>query len=444
MPWKFIRSTDADLARGRERTLQRIDAWWAAFAQVAPNAEALVRVGRSSELAAWMRGQLDVIDPRLGWEAGVEDEGGNCYLVITPEQEWSLRPMVRSLVDRAPLIAGWKFHAYRPPLGAEAAAPRVRAETGQVMGISMIAPRIGARNRVDLLFQHKLARTDAAAAKRAATAASRCLLGEETFLQWIGDIDVTAPSRESGWENFLLPQRLRPTITSLTQSIVNTLPDRPYWKIHTRELESAAFKYDPSPADDYPMQEDLVVGTNLIPEFRRAVASKAPFFSSSFSRQGETFGYLKIDSADLSMDERLVRRQKFEERIHVPLRKAECARVVGSGTGLRYLYYDLAITDIAKTIETVRAQLLKKGLPDRSWLLFYDAELRGEYIGLRSGSPPPPEPRPEEKPKAEPPPAATTTAAETDETPPHGSDMMPPPEGPWLNDPLPSMEDPLR
>jgi hypothetical protein len=386
-------------------------------------------------LAAWMRGQLDAIDPRLGWEAGLDEEGGTCYLVVTPEQEWSLRPMARSLVDRAPLITGWKFYSYRPPLSAEAAAPRVRAETGQVMGISMIAPRIGARNRVDLLFQHKLARTDPAAARRAAEVASRCLLGEETFFQWVGDIDVTAPSRESGWENFLLPQRLRPTITSLTQSIVNTLPDRPYWKIHTRELESAAFKYDPPPADDYPMQEDLVVGTNLIPEFRRAVASKAPFFSASFSRHAETFGYLKIDASDLSMDERLVRRQKFEERIHVPLRKAECGRVVGSGTGLRYLYYDIAITDIAKTIEVVRAQLLKKGLPDRSWLLFYDAELRGEYIGLRSGSPPPPEPRPVEKPKTEPPPQT--------ETAPHESNMMPP-EGEWMNDPLPSMEDPLR
>jgi hypothetical protein len=437
MPWKFIRSTDAELARARERTLQRIDAWWAAFAEAAPQAEALVRAGRSGDLGPWMRGQLDVIDPRLNWEAGVEEEGGNCYLVVTPETEWSLRPMARSLVDRAPVVTGWRFYAYRPPLSAEAAAARVRAETGQVMGISMIAPRIGARNRVDLLFQHKLARTDLAAGKRAAAAAARSLLGEETFFQWVGDIDVVAPSRESGWENFLLPQRLRTTLTSLTQSIVNTLPAKPYWQIHTRELESAAFKYDPLPADDYGLQEDLVVGTNLIPEFRRAVASKLPFFSSSFSRQGETFGYLKIDASDASMDQRLVRRQKFEERIHVPLRKAECARVVGSGTGLRYLYYDLAITDIAKTIATVRTQLLKKGLPDRSWLLFYDAELRDEYIGLRSGSPPPPEPRRVEKPKDEPP------QTERAETGPHESNMIPP-EGEWLNDPLPTMEDPLR
>ena len=51
MPWKFIRSTDAELARGRERTLQRIDAWWAAFAQAAPQAEALIRAGRSGTWA---------------------------------------------------------------------------------------------------------------------------------------------------------------------------------------------------------------------------------------------------------------------------------------------------------------------------------------------------------------------------------------------------------
>ena len=47
--------------------------------------------------------------------------------------------------------------------------------------------------------------------------------------------------------------------------------------------------------------------------------------------------------------------------------------------------------DVVKTLEAVRRRLLAlEVLPARSWLLFYDAELSGEYIGLRSASPRPP------------------------------------------------------
>jgi hypothetical protein len=39
-------------------------------------------------------------------------------------------------------------------------------------------------------------------------------------------------------------------------------------------------------------------------------------------------------------------------------------------------------------------------LPVRSWLIFYDAEFAGEYIGLRSATPPPPLWQPPREPDA--------------------------------------------
>ena len=395
MRWKFIRSSDQAAIQQREAMLQKIAAWWDAFAHSLHDVEAHLHTADWSQLHAWTADHLHAVEPRLSFEFGTDPEEGY-YLVITPESAWNLRPMVQTLLQRAPRLAGWHFYGYRPPMPHEAALAKVKDETGHLLSMTTVQPAIGARHRIDLLYQTKLAATDHEAAKHAAHALSRRLLGDDVYYQWIGDIEVSEPRREAGWDRFLLLQRLRPTVLSLADLITKQLPDRPYYQVHTRDLASLPYKLDPPPAEDYAGQADLVVGTSMIAEFRRAVTSPCPFFSASFARHGELFGYLKIDAGELSMDDRLVRRQKWEERIHVPLRKAEAGRIIGSGTGLRYLYYELAISDLPKTIETVRKALVHKGLPDRSWLLFYDAELSGEYIGLRSGSPPPPAEPPKE------------------------------------------------
>lgn len=431
MPWKYIRSSDEASVQNRTQSLARIAAWWDAFVAAVPDLERGAREGPPEPVRAWLDAQLAAVDPNLRGEVHVGEEGGYT-LVVTPETHFHLRPMVQTLLQRAPDVTGWKVRGDRPALAAEAALARVKAETGHGLTMATALPQIGARHRVDLQFQMKLALTDGAAARVAAAALTRHLLGEDLYYQWVADIDVSEPIREAGWDRFLLPQRLRPVVMNLIESITKQLPDRPYYQIHTRELESIPYKLDPAPAEDYGGQDDLVVGTNYIPDFRRAINGKYPFFSSNYSRYGETFCYLKIDAGELSMDERLVRRQKWEERIHVPLRKSEAGRIVGSGTGLRYFYYEIAMTDLQKTVETIRKALLHKGLPDRSWLLFYDAELAGEYVGLRSGSPPPPA-------------VASRQASSQPPAPPRSSE--PSDESDWadataMTDPLPAVEQP--
>ena len=65
------------------------------------------------------------------------------------------------------------------------------------------------------------------------------------------------------------------------------------------------------PARDFAKQTDLEVGTSVVREMRRALDSGIPFYSASFSRRGETFCYLKIDTGDLSMEDRFVRKQRL-------------------------------------------------------------------------------------------------------------------------------------
>lgn len=63
---------------------------------------------------------------------------------------------------------------------------------------------------------------------------------------------------------------------------------------------------------------------------------------------------------------------------------------IGGGMGLRYAYIDMAQTDVPAVIAAVRERMQAGGLARRSWILFFDADPAGEWIGIYDDSPAPP------------------------------------------------------
>ena len=61
--------------------------------------------------------------------------------------------------------------------------------------------------------------------------------------------------------------------------------------------------------------------------------------------------------------------------------------VVGGGTGLRYSYVDLALTDPEKGLGQVVDVLRKGKIVKRAWILFFDDVYRAEWVGVWEDSP---------------------------------------------------------
>jgi hypothetical protein len=369
----------------REATVQKISSFWDEFAARRGQIEAHLAGQSPSDVPAWMNAQLAAIHPRLRWEFG-QDLGGR-YLVITPEAAHHLRPMNETIIRRAPELAGWSFREYRPAHEPEELPPLVRARTGHLMGSTTVQARMGDYRLLDFVFQSLLAGHDEKAALEVAWAAADYLLGEDIVQRWVGHVDVVEMSHALT-HSFLPLARVRSIVLDLISSVMSVLPDRPYWKMPP--LAKMEVKFRPSKRDEYAGQDDAMFGTTVIPELREA-SVKPGFSSSRFSRQGETFCYLKIDASDVQLEERYKRKKMIEEAMDAQLRDDGVGAVVATATGHKYLYFDLAVVDVVKTLEATRRRLLAlELLPTRSWLLFYDAELAGEYIGLGSASPCPP------------------------------------------------------
>ena len=112
------------------------------------------------------------------------------------------------------------------------------------------------------------------------------------------------------------------------------------------------------------------------------------FYSERFSRHGESFCYLKIDGSEgLDQDGGFSDRGSIEEAIDEVLIPARAGCVIGGGTGLRYSYIDVALSDAAAAIPLIRRRLRAGKIPWRTWLVFFDAPLAHEWVGIYGGTP---------------------------------------------------------
>ncbi len=391
MRWLFSNPADREESAAKAAIEEKIDQWWAEFAKRADDLDALFHRHQKWDLPEWMARNLQAIDSCLCWEYGQAVKGPGHRLVITPESERHLRPMIRSLLEKAPKLTAWEFYPYRLPESMENALATVKGRTGGDLSGVLARVQAGENNRIDLCFHSPrcLESGDSQTSKDGFVAAET-LLGEEVLDTWLGAID--AEPMPKGRLGLLPLERLAPTVAALIDSIRSQLHDRPFWEIDVRaeDYNWSSFKIDPPEREDYPAQLDMFVGVTPYVPMSMAAHSGLPFSSARFSRFGETFCYLKMDGMD-GLDARHFQdRGDIEDALDARLVPARLGRTLGGGTGRRYSYIDLALVDVPKSIAELRKVLCEGNIPKRTWLLFHDAELADEWIGIWDDAPPPP------------------------------------------------------
>lgn len=394
MRWRYAETLD-ELAR-RQEILNQIDAWWHAFGERANDIDRFFTEGGDIDLPQFLAANLQTIEPRLMWEFGPGTDGDGHRLVMTAESDHELGPLVDAILERAPTLERWQFFKFRVADSAEQAANVVEARTQRdITGWKARPVRDG--KKVNLtFFAPGLARTDRDQAAADAVVAADALLGEEMVNKWVGFIDVEKLKSGRGFLGLgrdrlaeaIELDALRSACDDLVASIRDELPQQPQFALEDAET-GFVYELEPEEAEDYSRATDMFVGTGTIDGFVEAV--RAPLFHSTmFSSCGETFCYLKLDGKGRSPEERLADKNEIDDALDEVLRGERCGCSVGGGTGLRYSYVDLALTDVAKAIDLIRPVLRRRNVPTRSWILFYDSDLADEWIGTYDRTPPPP------------------------------------------------------
>tara|TARA_R110002072_G_scaffold99678_1_gene219235 strand:- start:1026 stop:2144 length:1119 start_codon:yes stop_codon:yes gene_type:complete len=364
--------------------LEGIDRWWSAFESHCETIDQYFTRGVAFDVSAFMDDHLKAISPELMWEFGRAKEKEGHRLVITPETERELRPLVRTLLQRAPALSRWEFYGHRlpePDMVEVMIEARVRRKVEEVKGRALR----GENHRIDVEF-YLPSLSDVDERSHAAFVAAETLFGEELLDEWIGVVESTEALGSAEW---LGVEDLAREARAILQTIRESLPDRPCHEV-SEEADWSMIELRPSEADDYPDQADLFIAKTMVMEMWRTAHDGSPFSSSRFSRLGETFCYLKLDGKEGIEEEGFEDKSQIEDALDRSLAAEGLGCCIGGGTGWRYSYIDLALTDLPSAIQVIKRVLRAGRVPSRSWLLFFDDHWRDEWIGIWEDTPPPP------------------------------------------------------
>ncbi len=399
MRWVFLEPSATEENAERAVIVDRIDNWWRAFGSKIDELTALFSRRSEWDLPDWMHRHLHAIDERLMWEFGQAVSKQGHRLVITPETQRQLRPMVDEILRRAPKIDGWEFYSHRLPEAVEDAQAGVEGRCGGSIEGWRVHAAPGEQNRIDLrFFVPGLRPNDDELAMRQAFVATEALVGEALLDRWIGRIEAAPAevrrglfgkrkSSVDGLSDAIPIAGLRDAVTGVIERIRGGLPDQPHY-MWSEKAQWTLMKLSPEDAPDYTDQDDLFVAKT--PNLSLWAASRSgSFFDERFTRCGERFCYVKIDGSEGTDECQFADKAEIEDALDAALRPAGLGCQIGGGTGRRYSYIELALTDLTRGLQVVRERLREGKAPRRTWLLFHNDELRGEWVGVYEDGPAP-------------------------------------------------------
>jgi hypothetical protein len=362
----------------------RIDSWWRAFVAAAPKLDDYFHGDCRWDLAGWMRENLGVVDERIMWEFGPGTGGCGQRLVLTPEAEHRLRPLVDVVLARAPKLDGWEFHAHRLAEDLTEALRTVAERTSVEFYGWQAHADLTDEGLIDVVLSPPFALSEKEEARAAAPLLVESLVGEELMDLWIGDIEIGSHTGSGPLGD------LAPIVRALVEAQRARLPRLPYWR-RAREGPWTLLRLAPRTGQsDFAGQQDMLIAKTMDLDLWKALHGQRPFQSRRFSRSGELMATLKIDGAGCLPGDGVVDKASIEDAIADTLEPLKLGGQIGGGTGLRYSYIDLALTNVEAAMDALCPVLRAARLPRRTWLLFFDADLGDEWIPLWDDSPAPP------------------------------------------------------
>lgn len=387
MRWDFINPHEPEDDRRKAAVVGIIDRWWQRFAAAEKVIAASFSRKSDLDVVAFMHDHLAAVDQRLMWEFGPGLRGGH-RLVITPESQRQLRPLLRTLLERVPELPGWEFYPHRLP-EPELLARALKARLGKSAKGLLVRAAPSATRGVDLDFALP-GESELDTVFRIAFVSTETVLGEEVLDTWIDRIDTRPEAEGNGW----LPVAALPGLVATNLEALHALrPEMPFaeWALSTKWT---LLELKPADKPDYPRQDDMWLAKTPLVDLFRATRRAASFSSSRFSARGEKFCYLKTDGSEELDPDGFADKAEIEDAVDAALGPERLGGNVGGGTGRRYSYVDMAVTDVRRALDVVLPALRAGKLPKRSWILFFDAEWQDEWVGVWPDSPPPPQPEP--------------------------------------------------
>lgn len=385
MRFRFQDPANIAESSGRHQMVTKIDHWWSQFRSRTKDLEAAFEGSDDWDIVEWMGRELAAVDEEISWQFRPSALKGRHELALSPDHDPSKVWLIKQILKQAPSIPDWDFSIFRNAVGIEECVARTLETTGIDLSNSTVSVHEGNANQINFVFYFDRLPADEDVLLEATLIAVEMLLGEEEMMLWAGEFEaVDSQKPHDATMRFVPLAQVPHAVQSVKESITERLPVEPFWT-RVEELQWAAFELKPSEALDYARRDDLLTAVTCDPDLAAGTFEAHAFASQRFSRSGETFCFVKVDERG-SVESGFAEREDMEEAVRSTLESQELGCLVGSGTGLRYTYLELALTDLDEALNAIRETLQEGQVSRRSWVLFHDAVLGNEWFPIYEGA----------------------------------------------------------
>jgi len=303
------------------------------------------------EAKKWMDEYLAAIDSDLSWIIIVNPQDKTKSMLII-ESEWDKgkQAIARDVLAAAPKRADWTFTDEAPPIGTINLLFSYEKNFSRSMPPITVSYKLNDANLIDIKYQTK----DAKDIEEQIGSFVKGAIGNRLSERWLQEIDVV--EGEGKTEPVIAIPQMLIEVTKLKAGAIARLPNKRCWEMNHSEAQDRAFQ---------------------LARFYRTTR----FFSERYSKFNEQFCFLRLPIKVVP-----------EPKDRIELAKSLNARLVGTKNACvlsfdedqvnKTIDYQLAIEDLDKAIPEIRKFAAEKQLPDTTYLMFHDSDLKYEWVGM--------------------------------------------------------------
>ncbi len=395
---RFAARSNEDEWQAVEALRRRIDVFWQECDDELARRPARFAAGERERL------ELALTDSARRAASGVRVEldwleDGAHRVVVAPDGEAGGEPLADEFVRRAPARQKRAAARVRPEVDVKNAVAEVRARFGVDLERARVRMGFSRGHLLEaVVYAPGFSHAGDDRAHQASELLVERLLGEGLFHDFVGSMEV-APLPRGGSlrvvsdaataaDSTLSLAEVLPAAEAAIRGLYAELPEAPYHTFCER-ADWTMLELTPELADDYGGKDDLALVSTMLPEATKCFLEGAPFSSVRFSKHGERFAYLKLDMVDRTPQERHDLRVELEDALNNVLVPGRIGCVTGAGLGVRYVYLDLALTNLEHGVR-IACERIRKARPDAAgWALFCDSGWEEEWVAIGPHGPPP-------------------------------------------------------
>jgi hypothetical protein len=348
---------------------QRVERFWAWYAQVAPRFYSVIESKNSLSLAGEVSSNVDKLIPGFAWVFGPGENNVGHSFTLSGEGDPHRQLLSIYWLSRTPKLSGWTFYASRQPSSIRGQRMEIGEQKFDPLEF-WITPTINREEeKLDIAVWHRLfEQMDERERWTVLFLFLDEVLGEYGTQHWIGEIKMN-PARLG--ESIPLEE-----LRDFTQRVQSETG----WEKFAPGEGGVIYRIDEQHSRF--LRGDIVFGRTTHLRLVNDYSDAEGEMEDPLAGTGADFVFVAFDNRILPPGGEVDARAKIEDALDNGLKESKSGRLLGGALGTSNAYIDLLLFDGAASIEIVRRVLRDQGLPAGTSINFFAKEKRGHRILL--------------------------------------------------------------